>query len=583
MAERYQVLFWTFVSLTFLTAVGFFILGATVNRFFYLGLLAVVPLGFTGYRMRLRLVTERLRATFQRLWGREHERDRDFGRLERAYDLFTRSKPHHNALDDDTWDDLNMDLVYGKADRTHTLPGESVLYRTLRCPETQEAPLAERNRLVRLFQSDPALREAVGAELLRLGQPRHTDVAALLWGERPVKPPYSVFFPVLAAAPALLACAGWVSWPGFLILGTFPLFVLNVVITQCLVRGKVYSQISALRYLGAMIARAQALGKLKHPQLAGITDELSRLSAKLAPIARRTSILRPEQGLSVDICDTLAEYASALFLIEVRTFFGVLDALEHNLGPLRRLHELLGRLDAAQSVASLREELPGYSDPEFTAGDGVGLELVHVRHPLLSEPVTNSFKPAPGGAFISGSNMSGKSTFLRTVAVNAILGQTLYTCCASRYHASFFRILSSINHADELDEGKSYYLAEAERLLYIVQAVGGDVPCLCVVDELLRGTNAAERTSASAAILAHLCSQNALVLVASHDAELASVVTGAMEHYHFTDHFDDGRLRFDYRLKPGRGTTRNAIKLLESLGYPASVVEEARARFDGMG
>jgi MutS domain V len=583
MAERYQVLFWTFVSLTFLTAVGFFILGATVNRFCYLGLLAVVPLGFTGYRMRLLMVTERLRATLRGCWARDQERDRDFGRLERTHDLLARSKPHSNALDNHTWDDLNMDLVYGKVDRTHTLPGEAVLYRTLRCPETKEAPLVERNRLIRLFQSDAALRESVGLELLQLGRARHTDVAGLLWGERPVKPSYSRFFPAFAAAPALLACAGLVSWPGFLIFGTFPLFVLNVIITQCLVRGKVYSQINALRYLGAMISRAETIGNLNHPQLAGITEELGGLSAKLKPIAKRTFLLRPERGLSVDFCDLIAEYASALFLLEVRTFYAVLDELERNLDPLRRLHELLGKLDAAQSVASFREGLPSYTEPDLVAKDGAHQTLEDGRHPLLSDAVANSFNPESQGVFISGSNMSGKSTFLRTVAVNAILAQTLYTCCASRYRASFFRILSSIQHADELDQGKSYYLVEAERLLRIVQAVDGDVPCLCVIDEMLRGTNSAERTSASAAILAHLCSQNALVVVASHDADLASVVTGAMEHYHFMDRFEEGRLQFDYRLKPGRGTTRNAIKLLESLGYPAGVVDEARSRFDAMG
>lgn len=582
MAEKHDLIVWPVLALAALIAVASLLLGAAANPLYYVGIFGSVPLGFAGYRLYVRRTAERLREELRRRWAQQDERDRHFDGLERAFEYLSAGDASENALDDDTWNDLNMDLVYTGLDRTLTLPGEAVLYTTLRCPETEEAALLDRGRLIALFQSDVALRESVRLELYRLGRVKHADVTGLLWGRRPVKPAIAAFFVPLTALAVLAVCSvAALGLAGF-IFGLLPIFFVNLVIAHWLVRAKIYSQLNALRYLGALIARAQAIAALELPGLPAITTELGTLAAEVAHIARRTRLLRPERGMSVEIADALYEYVSTLFLVEARTFYGVLDGLERHLEALRRLYELLGTLDACQSVASFREELPCYAEPQFVAGNGACLELTEGRHPLLSEPVPNSLAPASAGVFISGSNMSGKSTFLRTVAVNAILAQTVYTCYASAYRASFFRILSSINHADELDEGKSYYLVEAERLLRIVRAVEGELPCLCVVDELLTGTNAAERTSASAAILEYLCAQNALVLVASHDAELARTVAGQMDHYHFADRFEDGRLHFDYRLNKGLATTRNAIKLLESLGYPAQLVAAARARFDRM-
>lgn len=582
MAGKYRPVVWSFVGLAAMIVVVSLFLGTRVSPLCYMGIFGLAPLGFAGYRLHVRRTTERQREELRRGWAREVERDRHFDRLERAFQQLRGAAVPENALDENTWTDLNMDLVYARLDRTLTLPGEALLYTLLRCPETEEAALLERNRFTRLFQRDETLRASVRLELYRLGRVDHTDITGLLWGPRAVKPAIGAFFVPLTVLAVLSTC-GVAVW-GFaaLVFGVLPVFFINLVITHWLGRAKVYSQINALRYLGAMIGRAQTIGARNHAELPEIATELKALAAQAGHIARRTRLLRPERGMSVEFADIVYEYISSLFLIEVRTFYGVQDELARQIQPLRRLYELLGTLDACQSVASFREELPCYAEPQFAAGNGACLDIEECCHPLLSEPVPNTLAPKSPGVFISGSNMSGKSTFLRSVAVNAILAQTIYTCYARRYRASFFRILSSINHADELEEGKSYYLVEAERLLRIVRAVEGARPCLCVVDELLRGTNAAERTSASAAILEYLCEQNALVLVASHDTDLAHTVSDRIEHYHFTDRFEDGRLHFDYRLKKGLATTRNAIRVLQALGYPAEIIGAARARFDRM-
>jgi len=176
--------------------------------------------------------------------------------------------------------------------------------------------------------------------------------------------------------------------------------------------------------------------------------------------------------------------------------------------------------------------------------------------------------------------MSGKTTFLRTLGVNSILAQTIYTCLARSYVGNYFRIFSSVNEVDNLIEGKSYYLVEAERLLKMIRSSENDILTLCIIDEPLSGTNLAERISASLEILRYLISHNALVVVSTHDLTLPEQLESCYKSYYFTDDVDDQGLKFDFRLKEGVSSTSNAIKLLKHLGYPNELVDKAKLKFE---
>ena len=139
---------------------------------------------------------------------------------------------------------------------------------------------------------------------------------------------------------------------------------------------------------------------------------------------------------------------------------------------VRKRHEYV--LDALQSVASYREELPDYVEPNFLDQE-VLLDIKDARHPLLTDPVPNSITIRGKGITITGSNMAGKTTFLRTLGANAILAQTIYTCLATFYTAKPFRIISLISETDSLIEGKSYYLVQAEHLLRMIRSCEKEV------------------------------------------------------------------------------------------------------------
>jgi DNA mismatch repair ATPase MutS len=208
----------------------------------------------------------------------------------------------------------------------------------------------------------------------------------------------------------------------------------------------------------------------------------------------------------------------------------------------------------------------------------VALAAVDVAHPLLpaGEAVGNDVTiGAPGDiVLITGSNMSGKSTLLRAIGLNVILAQLGAPVRAASMRLSPHRVRTSIDARDALDRGLSLFMAELLRIKAIVDAARAEsaYPLLYIADEMLRGTNAADRHAAVITILNKLVHTSAVGVVATHDPELAnSVDLGPRLHsFHFIEHFDPARsampMWFDYKLRPGLSTTRNAIKLLELVG-----------------
>jgi DNA mismatch repair ATPase MutS len=243
----------------------------------------------------------------------------------------------------------------------------------------------------------------------------------------------------------------------------------------------------------------------------------------------------------------------------------------------------MGDVDAALSVWALRQEREDWTRPTFLP-PGQAARIRDLRHPLVEDAVANSIDLEPGrGILITGSNMSGKSTFLRTVGVTAVMAQTLHTCFASSYDAPVFSVQSCIGRSDDLIAGKSYYLVEVEEVLARVRASADSRPHLFMFDELFRGTNAVERIAAGEAVLREIVERKGqrtphVVLAATHDGELVDLLADAFAPYHFADSVGAEGLIFHYRLEPGAATTRNAIALLQLQGAPESLTTAALAR-----
>ncbi len=310
-----------------------------------------------------------------------------------------------------------------------------------------------------------------------------------------------------------------------------------------------------------------------------LNDQLKRLSEayeSCRTINNKTFALNLE---NVDPFG-LYTYINVLFLIDIRMFFRVVKDINACRNELIALYSLIGELDALISIASFRDGYPSAVEPVLH-NQARELELDNMIHPLIENPVPNSISLKGKGALITGSNMSGKSTFLRTTAVNVILAQTTCITFTSGYRGSFYRVCTSISQSDNMLGGKSYYLAEAETLLKMLNGIQPDIPTLCVIDEIFRGTNSRERIAAASQYLKYIAGLNALTMAATHDIELTDIVKDKFDIYYFAEDVSKEGLVFDYRLRHGVSPTRNAIKILDYLGYPEEIVSNSNAMIAG--
>ncbi len=281
----------------------------------------------------------------------------------------------------------------------------------------------------------------------------------------------------------------------------------------------------------------------------------------------------------------LIEYFNMALCLDGNALYFGGRYVRENGAALRRVVMAVGSIDAASSVASYRAGAGAWTRPTFRSTGGP-CELVDLRHPLVPDAVPSSVSLGPPhGLIITGSNMSGKSTFLRAVGVSVVMAQSIATCTASRYDAPRLAVRSCIGQTDDPATGKSYYLVEVDAVLDLVSAAATDVPHLFLFDELFRGTNAVERIAAGQAVLWTLLDpppgvQTAahLVIAATHDQELVALLAGRFTPYHFADRLAQGTLAFDYRLRAGSATTRNAIALLGLRGAPEALLTRALAR-----
>lgn len=239
-------------------------------------------------------------------------------------------------------------------------------------------------------------------------------------------------------------------------------------------------------------------------------------------------------------------------------------------------------LEALCSLATFAYLNPDYLLPDVTASsdasDGAVFEAKGLGHPLIpmEQKVVNDFALERVGRIdiITGSNMSGKSTFLRTVGVNLCLAFAGAPVNASAFHTSLFRLFSCIRVTDSVTEGYSYFYAEVKRLRALLDELeaNSEQPLFFLIDEIFKGTNNRERLIGSEAYISTLAGQLCLGIVATHDLELVRLAQQlpGVQNYHFREDVTDGHMTFDYTLREGPSPTTNALKIMQLEGLPIS-------------
>lgn len=249
---------------------------------------------------------------------------------------------------------------------------------------------------------------------------------------------------------------------------------------------------------------------------------------------------------------------------------------------LSRWFEALGELEALNSLAGFSYAHPAYATPDIVE-DQLTLDLTQAAHPLLptERSVPNSLKLVGSGQtiLITGSNMSGKSTFLRTVGANVVLALAGAVVSAERFVCSPVRVFTSMRTQDSLEESTSSFYAELKRLQTLIgltQSSADRLPILYFLDEILKGTNSADRHRGAEALIRQLHLTSASGFVSTHDLELGQLTNADsfVRNYHFQSDLNDGELVFDYTLRQGICKSFNASQLMQAIGIDMAMVQK---------
>lgn len=520
----------------------------------------------------------RIEREWKRKWGSIPEEEYTQEQME-ALAKYFRMQNEKNSIDDITWNDLNMDTLYAVMNQTCCCAGEEYLYKMLRTPLFDEAELKERGRLAEYFCSSEKVRLQLQQILSRMGKLRIISFYEYIHKVDSIPRENAVaryYYP----AGLLVSAVSCFLIPeiGILLL----VFFIGQNIYQYYKRkAEIHQYIKVFSYLIRLLGCVQELGKIRSGELQEYISQAKDAVVALKPFAKGAWKLSFGKNMGGNLLDSLMDYARMLFHIDLIQFNKMAKEIQLHPQEVEKLFSLTGFLDGMLAVASYRTLMGTWCEPDFLPeGTGLTIDAQVMYHPLISSPRTNSIL-AEKPVLITGANASGKSTFLKTVAVNAILAQTVYTVHATDYKTCFYRVFSSMSLRDDLIGKDSYYMVEIKSLKRIMDAVGDSpVPVLCFVDEVLRGTNTLERIAASSRILYEIMKKNILCFAATHDIELTHILEQYYDNYHFEEQVTKEDIVFDYQIKKGRAMTRNAIKLLGLLGYEKSVINGAQNAVD---
>lgn len=526
-----------------------------------------VPQGLRALWPASKSRSERL-SGFRRQWGRGDGLERDLRLVRKYYDLV----PGRGApLDDKTWADLDMDAVFARLDHCVSAPGAQYLYRMLRHCEDNEAALAERSRQCDALAADGELRESAQLALGRLEGEHASLVAQLVFEKLPPRPEF--FRLIYLSSAATLASTAAVFFYPQAILALIPLGILNIVLNLAYGR-KVYANFSGLSYLNELLRSAVALGEMRNTANLPQLEYLRGKAGAAASLQKRIGWLVRDKSRLDFISELVVDYLNLVCLFDLVVFIRSLRPLEEHRQDCAGVFEAVASLDAMIAVASWRASAPRWCVPVIRPCRS--LTTVGLVHPLLEAPVPNSVRLEDESLLITGSNMAGKTTFLKTVGVNLVLGRTAHVCLAESCVLPAATVMTSIGRGESLLGGKSHYFAEVERLREFVELGSSGSGRLFLIDEVFRGTNTVERVAAAAAVLEHLGASNT-VLATTHDIELQELLGGRFRTVHFCEQVSGDRFYFDYLIKDGPSASRNAIALLKLSGYPESVTSKALA------
>lgn len=505
-------------------------------------------------------------------WGKEKESEEfNFDLIRKYFENSEALEAPFHIISDSCAADLDIDEVFKKIDRTSSKIGQQYLYCKIRTIEGREN-LAKFDALTQLFEATETLRVNAQMNLLKLGSKNAYRFEELVTSE-PIKKPKIIWLVYTLSILSFLLVVMSFLYP-VLVIALIPVLAINMVF-HYRNKWRVSSYLEGVSQLSLALKVSKTL--IAFPEIKELFVDTSFIK-EIQKIKLKTEFVSFEKRITNEFALffwMVPEFIKVLFNLEYILFYSFIDSITSKKNELKKMFHFIGEIDAAISTASIKSSDNKICTPKFI--DKKKIEVSKLYHPLINNCIVNDLSLIDSSLLLTGSNMSGKTTFIRNVGVNSILAQTLNICFGEKYCAPYFKLYSSIRITDDLLKSKSYYLAEVLTVNELVKASRNGSPCLFVLDEIFKGTNTVERISGGKAILSYLNNSNNIVLVSTHDIELTDILNEEkFELYHFNEQINNGELTFDHKIKKGKLKTRNAIKILELYQYPLEIIEDAK-------
>lgn len=524
---------------------------------------------------KIKRFAERLRKNF----GKFERKESDYERTSYTGYFLRHLEDEGFVVDDITWNDAEGETLFASMNKCYSSCGEEYLYHTLRHFDinNDEEEIKKYTSQTDALIENADIRVKLQLLLATLGKTgKHSVFEYISLLSDVKKVPLIVFYLI------------WLIY--ILVIGSYFIDVtLGVCLTItwmiiCVIiyishNKKVQNYFTSFEYIVRTLMISEKVVKLNVPFYEEENGALAELRKKLKGVktAYLSFIKQSNRTGIADMMSGMTALLNCFFLVDIFFFYKMLKYVIENEDAYDELFAILGKMETEVCVANLKASLEDACVPVFT--DDKNIKAVDMIHPLVKNCVSNSFENEKG-MLITGSNASGKSTFLRAVLVNAILSESVHLACAKEFALKPALLYSSMSLSDSLGSGESYYMAEINSIKRIIDAKESGENIICFLDEVLRGTNTVERVAAATKILEFLTGDNIITLAATHDIELTYLLEKEYDNHFFReeikkDEYDKEDIYFSYKIYDGRSDTRNALKLLKIKEYPEEIYAKA--------
>ena len=504
-------------------------------------------------------------------YGKLKDDSFNFELIEKYFKKRNKSKAFQ-VLSDKTCNDLDFNELFMFIDRTTSKVGQQVLYDTLRTIPHNEDNFIKQEKIINTIANDENLRLNLQLHLNNLVRYDTYYISSLFQADH-IKEPKWFFIIRLLSFTSILSIL-LIPFNPQLMFVLFGAFTINIGIHY-------WNKCNLYQYTGSIpqLLKLNRVAKefLKYKLFDEINEDVSHSIAVIDKLRNRMSFFKLEakfEGDSEIAFWTVLEFIKIIFLLEPLLLFGVLRQLDTRRKEIERVFSFVGYIDSIISISSLRHGLKQFCLPDIN-NKIKELDAIELYHPLINNCIPNTIQVNGKSVLLTGSNMSGKTSFIRTIGINAITGFTINTCFALHFSIPRTNVYSAIRISDDLMNDKSYYFEEVLTIKEMIESSGNGHANLFLLDELFKGTNTIERISAGKAVLSSLVKADNIVFISTHDIELAELLKDEYELYHFSEKVDHKTVDFDYKLKEGKLTNRNAIRILQINEYPEDIINEA--------